>query len=62
MIQQQQKKKTIISEFKNYQEEAAWFDSHDLADYWHELKPVDIDCQLEKPKEENIVVRVQQAY
>jgi len=36
-----------------------WFDKHDLADYWHDLEPVDIEFQLEKPKEENIVVRVQ---
>ena len=60
MTQQQQKQKTSIPEkFASYEEEAAWFDTHDLADYWHELEPVDIEFQLEKPKEENIVVRVQ---
>lgn len=60
MTQQQQKQKiSIPTKFANYEEEAAWFDTHDLADYWHELEPVDIEFQLEKPKEENIVVRVQ---
>ena len=60
MTQQQNKQKTIIPEkFASYEEEANWFDKHDLADYWHDLEPVDIEFQLEKPKEENIVVRVQ---
>jgi len=60
MTQQQNKQKTIIPEkFASYEEEATWFDTHDLADYWHDLEPVDIEFQLEKPKEENIVVRVQ---
>jgi hypothetical protein len=43
----------------NRWEEAAWFDAHDLSEYWNELEPVKIDFQLEKPKEENIVVRLQ---
>ena len=60
MTQQQQKQKTIIPEkFGSYEEEADWFDKHDLADYWHDLELVDIEFQLEKPKEENIVIRVQ---
>jgi len=52
-------KTTIIPEFKSREEEAAWFDTHDVSEYWSELEPVDIDFQLEKPKEENIVVRLQ---
>jgi hypothetical protein len=56
---QQKKKINIPEKFGSYEEEAAWFDKHDLADYWHDLEPVDIDFQLDKPKEENIVVRLQ---
>lgn len=57
---QQQKQKTIIPEkFNTYEEEANWFDTHDVSEFWDELEPVDIHFQLEKPKEENIVVRVQ---
>src|SRR5437588_10079293 len=51
--------KNRIPDFTSREEEAAWFDTHDLAEYWHELEPVDVEFQLEKPKEENIVVRLQ---
>ena len=60
MIQQRQvKRKEPIPEFKSREEEAAFWDTHDVADYWDDFAPVDIAFQLEKPKEENIVVRVQ---
>jgi len=59
MIQQLIKTKRPIPKFKNREEEAKFWDAHDIADYWHDFKPVDIDFQLEKPKEENIVVRLQ---
>ncbi len=55
----QPQQKTSIPKFKNGEEAAEWFDAHDLADYWHELEPVDVDFQLEKPRDENIVIRVQ---
>ena len=51
--------KNSIPAFRSQEEEAAWFDSHDISEYWDELTPVEVDFQLEKPKEENIVVRVQ---
>ena len=60
MIQQRQiKRKEPIPEFKSREEEANFWDTHDVADYWDDFKPVDIEFHLEKPKEENIVVRVQ---
>ena len=60
MIQQRQvKRKEPIPEFKSREEEATFWDTHDIADYWDDFEPVDIAFQLEKPKEENIVVRVQ---
>lgn len=43
----------------SYEEEAHWWDTHSIADYWDQFEPVDIEFQLEKPKEENIVVRLQ---
>lgn len=55
----QQIKKQQIPQFKNREEEAKFWDTHDIADYWHDFESVDIDFQLEKPKDENIVVRVQ---
>ena len=60
MIQQRQgKRKEPVPEFKRREEEATFWDKHDIADYWDDFEPVDIAFQLEKPKEENIVVRVQ---
>ena len=55
MIQQRQvKRKEPIPEFKSREEEATFWDTHDIADYWDNFAPVDIGFQLEKPKEENI--------
>lgn len=31
-----------IPEFKNHQEEADFWDTHDLADYWGQFKPVNV--------------------
>src|SRR5205823_5378630 len=60
MIQQRQfKKKEPIPEFKSREEEAEFWDTHDVADYWDDFERVNIDVHLEKPKEENIVVRLQ---
>jgi len=56
---QQQQQTSRIPRFKNSQEAADWWDTHDVTNYLDELKPVEIDFQLEKPKEENIVVRLQ---
>ncbi len=36
------KKIDPIPKFKNYEEEAAFWDTHDLADYWDQFKPVKI--------------------
>ena len=36
------KKKSRIPEFKNREEEAEWFDTHDMADYMDEFKPVKV--------------------
>lgn len=31
-----------IPDFKSIEEEAAFWDTHDLADYWDEFKPVEV--------------------
>ncbi len=56
MTQTKQQKKQI-PEFKNRTEMAKWFDTHDMTEY--DFTPVSVDFQLEQPKEENIVVRLQ---
>ncbi len=48
--------KKPIPDFKNRAEMAAWFDSHDKTDY--AFKPVDITFDLEKPKEETVMFRL----
>jgi len=42
-----------------YEEEAKWWDTHDLGDYWDEMEDVEIVFDLEKPKEETLVLRLQ---
>ena len=60
MIQQKQiKPKEPIPEFKNVEEEAEFWETHDVGEYLNDFKRIDVELQLEKPKEENIVVRVQ---
>lgn len=44
----------------SYEEEAKWWDSHDLGDYWDEMEEVDIVFDLKKPKEKTLVVRLQE--
>ncbi len=34
--------KKTIPDFANREEMAEWFDTHDMADYWDELKPVKV--------------------
>lgn len=49
-----QKRKTI-PEFKNREEEARFFDTHDMADYQHEFKTVRV--KFAKNLSEGITVR-----
>ena len=49
-----QKLKTI-PEFKNREEEALWFETHDLADYQHEFKTV--KAKFAKNLSEGITIR-----
>ncbi len=48
-------KKQPIPQFKSIQEEAEFWDNHDLADYWDEFKPVKV--RFAKNLSEGITVR-----
>jgi predicted DNA binding CopG/RHH family protein len=55
-----EKKKNKLPDFSKMtrNEEAKWFDTHDMGDYREELKPVDVVVELAKPKEETLILRV----
>jgi hypothetical protein len=40
------------------EEEAQWWDTHDVTDYLDELEPVEVQFDLEKPREETVVFRL----
>jgi predicted DNA binding CopG/RHH family protein len=42
MTQENQPVKTRIPEFASREEEAQFWDTHDVTDYWDELKPVQV--------------------
>jgi len=50
--------KSKIPHFKNSQELAEFWDTHDVTDYLDELEPVDVEFDLEKPQEETVVFRL----
>ena len=55
------KKKNIskIPKFKSLVEEARFWDTHSFADYWNEFKDVNLVVELNKPRDETLVLRVQ---
>lgn len=54
-------KKKKLPDFNKmtYKEEAHWWDTHDLGDYWDELEDVEIVFELDKPRTESLILRVQ---
>jgi predicted DNA binding CopG/RHH family protein len=48
-----------IPEFKNYAEEAKFWDTHDFSDFWEETEPVEIEFLGETKREDTITIRVQ---
>jgi len=48
-----------IPEFKSRAEEAHFWDTHDVTDYWGEMEDVKIEFLDEPKREETITVRVQ---
>lgn len=53
------KRKSKIPEFKSYEEEAHFWDTHSFTDFEDELEDVSIVFDLQKPKEETLVLRIQ---
>ena len=55
------KKKKIsnIPEFKTYEEEANFWDTHDFTEFEDEFRDVDMVVKLEQPKQETLVLRLQ---
>ena len=57
------KNKSKLPDFNkmSYKEEAKWWDTHDLGNHWDEFEDVDIVFELDKPRRETIVLRVQES-
>lgn len=55
------KKKNKLPDFNkmSLEEEAKWWDTHDVTDYWNEMEDVDIVFDLKKPRTETLIVRLQ---
>ena len=53
------KKNSRIPNFKNIQEEADFWDTHEITDFEDETKNVDIVFDLKKPRDDVLVVRLQ---
>ena len=56
MTQKKQQNKSRIPEFASRAEEAAFWDTHSLADYWDEFKPVRV--RFAKNLSEGITIRL----
>lgn len=46
----------------NYKEEAEWWDTHDVTDFENETENVEIVFELDKPREETLVIRLQKDF
>ena len=58
------KKKLKFPDFNKmtYEEESKWWDTHDLGDYWDQMKEVDMVFELDKPRDETLIVRLQKNF
>jgi len=52
-------KKSKIPEFKSLEEEAEFWDTHDFIDFEDETEDVEIIWEVDKPRKETLVLRVQ---
>jgi predicted DNA binding CopG/RHH family protein len=53
------KNRTQISDFKDFREEAEFWDKNDITDFLPKMKKVKVKYSPRALKEENIVIRVQ---
>lgn len=56
------KKVSRIPKFKSIEEEANFWDTHSFADYWDEFKDVKVIVDLEKPRTDTLIVRLQKSF
>ena len=56
------KKKSRIPKFKTYEEEARFWDTHSVTDFIDETENVDIVFELDKPRDETLIVRLQKDF
>lgn len=56
------KKKNRIPKFKTYEEEAKFWDTHNVTDFIDETKNADIVFELDKPRDETLIVRLQKDF
>lgn len=52
-------KKSKIPKFKTYEDEAKFWDTHEFTEFEDELEDVDIVFELNKPRTESLVLRIQ---
>lgn len=53
--------KSKIPSFASYEEEANFWDTHSVTDFEDETDDVDIVVQLEKPRNETLILRIQKS-
>ena len=56
------KKKTKVPKLKTYEEEAHFWDTHNVTDFEDETENVDIVFELSKPRNETLMVRIQKDF
>ena len=56
------KKKSRIPEFNSYIEEANFWDNHSFMDFEDELKNVKVIVDLDEPKKETLILRLQTGF
>ncbi|MEK7502430.1 MAG: CopG family antitoxin [Patescibacteria group bacterium] len=56
------KKKNRIPKFKTYKEEVKFWDTHNITDFTDETEDVDIIFELDKPRNETLIVRLQKDF
>lgn len=52
------KSKRTIPEFTSYEEEAHFWDTHDVTDYWDEMKPANVTFKIKNSGEYSKVLSV----
>lgn len=56
-----EKEKNKLPDFSTMtlEQEAEWFDTHAMGDYWDELEDVQVVVDLDQPKTETLILRLQ---